>query len=206
MTLLNEFLRQSTALQRAWQPFLVAIGIVAIVVWRILKHHYEGRLATKDELIRLREGQVQDYKDKLSGATPDEARARMDALENRLRLVEPRRLTVAQRERITEAMKPFEGGWIHIDADKSVPDATSLQQAMLHAFSDANWNISQSSPIVVDLYDDPSSGMIVGLTDPASPKPAEVALIRELSAIGITFDIRKATEHGIRILITARHM
>ena len=61
-------------------PFAVLLAILAFVIWRVLNHYYDERIASKNELLVLRDAQLQDYKDKLRGATPDEAKARMDAL------------------------------------------------------------------------------------------------------------------------------
>jgi hypothetical protein len=109
MELLDRFLSQMSQLQTVWMPFVVGLFIVGVVIWRILKHHYQGRLDTKDDLIKLKDGQVQDYKDKLSGATPDEARQQIDDLQQQVgRLTKQRKLTPEQRKIISERVAQTE--------------------------------------------------------------------------------------------------
>lgn len=184
--------------------FWVAVGVVGLVIWRILERHYQGRLATKDDLIALRNAQLQDYKDKLSGATPDEAKKRIEALERRLNDIAPRNINSEQRARLAEVMRPFEGGHIQIDADGDHHESVHLQQVLLRAFSEANWNISQSASHVVYGQEERLPGMAVFISDPEHPTAAEHALMRELTAFELPYKVGKNAQDGIRIFITAR--
>ena len=206
MNLVKDFLEQLGKLQAVWQPFLLASSIIGIVVWRAVKHNYQGRLDNNTELLRLRDAQLEDYKDKLSGASPDEAKARIDALETRLNILEPRNLTSAQKEKITAAMKPFEGGWIHIEADSSVGDAIRLQAGLLQAFSKANWNIAHSSISGFDADTVYPTGLVLGLPDRDAPTPAERALMRCLTEMGLHYDLVSDLRGGIRMTITHRQV
>jgi hypothetical protein len=58
---------------------------------------YGGVIANRDSTISLVASQRDDYKPKLGGASPDQAKARIDALEKRLALLEPRHLTDADK-------------------------------------------------------------------------------------------------------------
>jgi hypothetical protein len=68
-------------------PFVLVVAAVGGVIWKILQLHYAERLQRKDELLALRQAQVDDYKNKLEGASPDAAKHRIDALEARLKEV-----------------------------------------------------------------------------------------------------------------------
>jgi hypothetical protein len=59
--------------------FILAAAVIAMIVWWALSWGY-GR---ENSLLR---SQVADYKDKLSGATPVEAKAKIDALEKTIKL------------------------------------------------------------------------------------------------------------------------
>ena len=59
------------------------------MVWTTLDWADSARLKNKDEEIGLLVRQRDEYKDKLGGASPDQAKARIDALEARLKRVEP---------------------------------------------------------------------------------------------------------------------
>src|ERR1700722_19830693 len=82
--------------------FFIAVLIFG-AVWWLMDWRYGGIVSNRDSEITLLKGQRDDYKDKLSGATPDQAKAHIDALkgqvsalETRLGAVEGRRLTDQQ--------------------------------------------------------------------------------------------------------------
>jgi len=81
--------------------FAIALLVLTAAAWWLMDWKYssviaqrDGIIANKESEIVLYKGQRDDYKDKLSGATPDQAKARIDSLEARLARVEPRRLTL----------------------------------------------------------------------------------------------------------------
>ena len=74
----KEILEQFALISAAPIPFsLVTIAIVGIV-WVVENWSYNAVLSSKNSQIELLERQIADYKDKLSGATPNEAKARID--------------------------------------------------------------------------------------------------------------------------------
>ncbi len=87
-------------------PIIACSALVAITlfVWAIVQWSFKARMDSRDAEIALIQRQRDDYKDKLNGASPDEAKARMDALEARLLLVEPRRLMAEQRSALTSRL------------------------------------------------------------------------------------------------------
>ena len=87
--------------------FVGVVSAAALIIWLALKWSYKsvldgknGEIASKASEIALLQRQRDDYKDKLSGASPDEAKAKIDDLERRLVLLEPRRLATEQRDAI----------------------------------------------------------------------------------------------------------
>jgi hypothetical protein len=61
----------------------IAIGsavAVAGLVWRVVSWSYAGRLANAESELRLKNTQLDDYREKLKRATPEEAKARIEAL------------------------------------------------------------------------------------------------------------------------------
>lgn len=82
--------------------FIAIVVVIAFAEWVILRFWYGGRLSSKDAQIELQDRQLADYRDKLQGASPEEAKARIDALEKRLGQFEPRRLTDNQRKILIE--------------------------------------------------------------------------------------------------------
>ena len=54
-------------------------------VWVAFSWAYGGVLASKNGQIELQDRQLADYPDKLTGATPEEAKAKIDAREDKVR-------------------------------------------------------------------------------------------------------------------------
>ncbi len=85
--------------------FIVLAALIFGVVWWLMDWRYgsiitgrDGIIANKESEITLLKGQRDDYKEKLSGGTPDQAKARIDSLEARLARVEHRRLNETQKK------------------------------------------------------------------------------------------------------------
>src|ERR1700726_4068447 len=66
--------------------FFVIVGLIVGVVWWIMDWRYGGIITNKDSEIVLAKSQRDDYRDKMGGATPDQAKARVDALEHTVRM------------------------------------------------------------------------------------------------------------------------
>jgi hypothetical protein len=67
---------------------VIFTAIVATAIWWVVGWRYDSIVASKDSIIGNRDAQISllttqrdDYRDKLGGASPAEARARLDALE-----------------------------------------------------------------------------------------------------------------------------
>jgi hypothetical protein len=61
--------------------FAMAVLVVAALIWIAMRWAYGARIQHKDAQIALQQAQIDDYRRKLDGASPDEARARIAALE-----------------------------------------------------------------------------------------------------------------------------
>jgi len=81
--------RHGATIKAAPISFCIAVAALGGVVWTTLDWADSARLKNKDEEIGLLVRQRDEYKDKLGGASPDQAKARIDALEARLKRVEP---------------------------------------------------------------------------------------------------------------------
>lgn len=120
---------------------------------------YAGRVETLEERLKLKEDTAADYKRKLDGATPDEARARMDALEARLDVMGARRLLISQRRTMVDVLKaPDDGITVQITYDRATVDGRSFATELAEAFREAGWVTSLDS---VDATWRPLSGIAV---------------------------------------------
>lgn len=61
--------------------FVFIVILIFAAVWWLMDWRYGGIITNRDSEISLLKGQRDDYKDKLSGATPDQAKAKIEGLE-----------------------------------------------------------------------------------------------------------------------------
>lgn len=182
-------------------PVTFGLALIALVaaIWWFMDWRYAGVIVNKDSDIASKVGELalarsqrDDYKDKLSGATPDQAKARIDSLEARLGAVEPRRLTSDQRAALIARLSPPGGATptISIAAEAS-GDSSQLAADFSAAFRSAGgWNIAE--PMVMGIGNRPPSGIGINLPDPAKPSPEVLVVIKALQAAKIPFDVRQA--------------
>jgi hypothetical protein len=149
----------------------ILVGIV-VLEWAILSFWYSGRLASKEAEIRLQDRQLADYRDKLHGASPDEAKARMDALEKRFRQIEPRRLTDDQQKILRERARVSEHQELTIIFE-SGSDCTTYAAAFEDTLREAGWNVHNWQIVIPPRR--PRSGIAVLVPDLNNiPKEAEL--------------------------------
>jgi hypothetical protein len=188
MDLVEKFVAQLAIVQTVWLPFLVAVLVVGILVWRAVDYAYSTRLSNADSTKELLERQLQEYRDKLSGATPDEARARMDALEARFEAIEPRKITAEQRQKMAPILDRHKGACVVIASDASSTDAGILSRGLVAVFGASAWQIS--TPMVMGLGNPPASGIGLGVQDTSSLTVEESAVAEALKAAGLEYDLQ----------------
>lgn len=173
-------------------PFLLVVGFVAYGIWRFLDHHYSGRLDAKDALLTLRQAQLDDYKEKLSGASPEEARARVDALEQRIEdgfnAMAPRTLSEDQRKKMVEALEVQNGHHVTIPQNAFDPDSVKLARSISSAFLAARW--TTSTPMEMRLGDLPPSGIGVIVPDADNLTAAQQTILDAFKIANIKVHIR----------------
>jgi hypothetical protein len=178
---------------------VLMFGAILGGVWWLMDWRYSsiisGRdaiIANKDSEIALFKGQRDDYKDKLSGATPDQAKARIDALEARFAAVEPRRLTAEQRAALMARLSPPAGAvpTVSIVAEATA-DSPQLAADFASVFRSAGgWTIVE--PIAMGIGNRPPSGIAISVPDLNHPTVAVATVASALKAAKIEFDLRQA--------------
>ena len=118
--------------------FIAILVAIALVVWFIFRFSYSRVLASKNAQIELQDRQLADYRDKLHVASPQEAKARIDTLEERLRQFEPRRLTDDQRKILTERARAYEHHELTILSEAS-SDCPGYAAAFEATLKEAGW-------------------------------------------------------------------
>lgn len=172
--------------------FLTAIASFGI--WNAIGWSYQakldGQLATVGSLndrLKLKDDQIADYKEKLNGATPDEAKKRIEALEIQLKALSPRRLSEKDKRIIIDAVKGTRG-IISITQDMAAPDAKGMSADLAYAFQSAGWGVEL--PMVMGPSNVPPSGLGLRVRDPNNLRPLEQSVRSALQAAGVSFDIQ----------------
>jgi hypothetical protein len=91
------------------RPHIVFIVLVATGIWAVLDWRYGGVIANRDSTIALLTTELDAYKNKLGGASPDQAKARIETLEQKVedlskRLGPQYPLTDVEKERLTKVL------------------------------------------------------------------------------------------------------
>ena len=191
--------------------FATCICIVALAIWIVLSWTFTSQIANLQSRISLRDDQIADYKIKLGGATPDEAKKRLDALELQLKSLTPRRITIDQRQKITTIISHFKAS-IEILQDIAVADAKALSSDFALAFNDAGWQTNVPGVMGAGGVP-PKTGLALRVNDLHNLSPAEVSVKSALEAASIAFDLqmsaRRLTPAGgptpdVSILVTTK--
>ena len=162
---------QWAVIESAPIPFAAALIVLAGLIWTIVSWSYRSTVSSKDAEIALLVRQRDDYKDKLGGASPDEARARIDRLETQIGAFAPRRLTDDQRMRFAAILKRL-SGTVDIAFDISAADARLLARDFVAAFDSAGWQTLIRGVTVRTLYP-VMGGIELTVLDPELPNPQQ---------------------------------
>ncbi|UXN62895.1 hypothetical protein N8E89_09215 [Phyllobacterium sp. A18/5-2] len=143
----------------------------------------DGRIAALKETI-------DDYKQKLSGASPDEAKQKISNLEARLAALEPRELTEGQRNTLVQHLNAHHGVvslMLDMAAQKSQKFAREIEKALTRS----GWQVRFGQALGVS--NRPSSGIRVTSFSGGEDITSEArAIMGAFSAAQIKFEFSKA--------------
>jgi len=146
MSEIQEFLAQLETLKSVWQPFAIALIVLSTCVFFAINWHYKGVVDAKSATIEQLTAEVGEYKSKLSGASPDEAKAKIERLEQTLKLAigsrwEP--LANDQSNRLLSAISTLQVRRIHIMFEN--PFGKELATSIADVFRRARWDVKLST-------------------------------------------------------------
>jgi hypothetical protein len=162
--------------------------------------------------INLLGQELAEYRDKLHGASAEEAKTALDALAEEVSALQaqlkPRRINSQQREIITEKSKVpngtqyavtivYEGGcW---DCPQYAADLDDALRSI------PGWSVSHR--VTVGMRERPPQGLAVVVGDSARPSAQESLLLEALHAASIAFDLqaaRSSREQTPQLLLATR--
>ncbi|MDP5305770.1 hypothetical protein [Paracoccus spongiarum] len=165
--------------------FAMAVLASATVVWWLVNLRFGGIIDSQRERLQARDEKIAEYKTKLEGAEPDEARAHIKDLEARLARLEPRRLSEVQRKAMVEHLRSAPGA-ISIAVDGACFDGQVFSRSFTSALREAGWEVSL--PMVLGLNNPPSSGLRVQVADLNNLTNANRALFAAMDAVGLSYE------------------
>jgi hypothetical protein len=191
--IISKFAEQAAVIKAAPYPFILAVALVIGVIWVIVNYFYSNTLSSKNAQLELADRQIADYKQKLGGASPDEAKMRIDALEKRLAQMEPRRLTKEQQTIMSSRLLPLPKASIRIVHDGACIDCNQYAADFNAAFSAAGWPVMAAMGLGIG----PQSpkGVTLVVYDTGNPA-AENALTKALEAAVVLFDVVRQIERN----------
>jgi hypothetical protein len=144
---LVKLLEQWAVVTAAPIPFAIAVVIAGGLIWLAVGWSYSGVLGSKNAQIELQDRQLADYRDKLKGATPEQAKDKIDSLEGTLRKMigqnwEP--LNKTQVASFAAKLKEIKKSRAQIMYEN--PRGKELAQSIFDAFKQADWNEAWLSP------------------------------------------------------------
>lgn len=131
-------LSELNVIRQAPVSFLLCLACIAGVIWRVVSWRYSVLIDSYEARIRLQADQITDYKIKLSGASPDEAKARLDGLEANVAKLAPRLLSGEQLA-VLEKQLSLDPGRANITLAVSSPDAKPLHASLEACFRKAGY-------------------------------------------------------------------
>lgn len=199
-------------------PFFAAVMFAGFIIWKIVQREYSNRLADAASKLELSAARVTDYERKLSGASPDEAKAQIELLEKRIddlspqiNALAPRTFTAEQRETASRFAAPYRDGYLRIAADGSSHDAANLGRGIAAAFQGGGWRVDMV--MMLGIGEPPQSGVAVMVWNPNSLAPVENVVTDALKWSGVEFNLRVREgrrprdgerEPDVEVLITSR--
>ena len=202
--------QQISAVASAPLLFVVAVLAIAAVVWGILELSYRTVLSSKDRHIAVLERRVADYRDVVGGATPDEARKRIEALETELRTLrlrgQPRRVTGEQRQAIVDRSRlPAGAALRNVTAvtEQSCTDCAAFAAELTEALGASQaWAVNT---VTVANLPDSRAGLAIRVPDRLRPPPDAMVLQQALRSGGLEFTVLGgAAGATIELLVTER--
>jgi hypothetical protein len=192
---LSNFPAECAVIKQAPLAFITALIFMAVLIYYFIKAQFSTSITSLNAIISLKDEIIADFKRKLDVNTPDEAKARVDALESQVvalarqvAAISPIKITKEQREIMTPILDKFAGCAVQISADAVSDEAAEVSKGLAAAFSEARWTVS--TPAIMGPQNLPPTGIALRVADPASLRDQDRAIADAFNAAGIKFDLQ----------------
>jgi hypothetical protein len=138
---LVKLLEQWAVVTAAPIPFAKAVAIAGGLIWLAVGWSYSSILSGKSAQIELQDRQLADYREKLKGATPEQAKDKIDALEHTIRVTVGARWTPLSKSEIStlaSKLKDIQKSRASIMYENAL--GKDMAQSIFDAFKAAGWD------------------------------------------------------------------
>lgn len=177
-------------LQKVWPLVTTAPWGFASIAFAIFASGWAlGRFMYSQRITILKE-RIEAYKEKLDGASPDEAHAKIERLEARIRDLEfdPRKFNDVQVGKITAALKRHGPGTIIVSRSAGSLECGGVFKQVRHLFAQQGWNVRHWETF--DPIESPT-GLVFFTNTGDEVSPPERAARDALDTAGIAYEIRR---------------
>jgi hypothetical protein len=167
--------------------FVTSVIVIGLLVYAFVRHLFDQRLASRDGIIDLKNAEIDDYKRKLGGASPDEARQKIEALERRLQALEPRSLTPDQIGKMGGILAKYPAA-VQIVKDMGSPESARIHTQVEKVFRQMGWQITSAAAMGVAKTD---HGILITTRTGDQITEKAQCVMDAFSAVGLAFDRRR---------------
>lgn len=191
MPFIEFFAKEGAVIAQAPVTFAIATILIFGLAYAAASFRFGSKIAGLEaergilsERIQLRDDRAAEYERKLQGASPDEAKAELEELKQKLAALVPPRLSPEQANKIV-ALASKSPAQMQVVFDSSGPYGDSLANDFLEAFGRAGWDASG-----INQMGSGGPPRIIAVLPHQSA--AGSAATDALHAAGIDFDVQRA--------------
>ncbi|MBX6425124.1 MAG: hypothetical protein IRZ09_04290 [Variibacter sp.] len=174
--------------------FLIIVVVAGVVMWAVLQLSYGAVLSGKNAQIAFLERRLGEWREKMGGMSPDEAKARMQALETQVKALrirlQPRVLTPEQRQALADRarLRPGVRYTISVVRQPDCSDCEPFAAQIVGALQESSgWTVGLGT--LPGGAERPRYGLGLRVPDPLRPPPEAVQLQSALQSAGLSFDV-----------------
>jgi len=168
--------------------FIICLIVLVVLIFGLVRAIKAQEIANLKSQLDLKSAEISEYRRKLGGASPDQAKERIDALEaeldQRIKLLEPRVLTDASLEAVRLAAAEATGT-IYISNNGQAADAGKLADQLASAFQRAGWRVER--PTVLGVPNPPLTDLRLTIPPSDEATPAQLAAAKAIHACGLPY-------------------
>ena len=202
MDLVDTLGREWRVIAGAPLTILAVATLAAGGSWAAAHSRQRSRIKALESDLGQTRAEVSLYQERLQVASPDDAKAKIDALRSRLRNLEPPpRLTPSQWQS-AHAAAASKTGRIAISHDSGIPAKAQLTADLREIFSRAGWKVFTGATTGAD--DSPSGAVLYLRAGGKDVDAVRNAVTRTLEAVGVAHETeeRDGMIYDVQIVFT----